>query len=211
MRSSNGRAPMLDLRNTPTRDLQLWSRPWAWSAATVSGSTQAPGLTPDNGWPEALSLTRNCTSANSPSRSIPSSANGLTSKCHRHTVTGELLAAPGVRQGDLARALLGGAVRQTPRLISATPTTSAQLGDFDDPVHRSLPSSVSIACRRTPCGSEPARDGVICLTPDTELTSSRAGSLPQGRWHPHLSAYGAGAGSGSLVTRSKPQSPEVLP
>ncbi|TDV53362.1 hypothetical protein EDF87_101446 [Pseudomonas helmanticensis] len=66
----------------------------------------------------------------------------------------------------------------------------------------SLPTTI-------PCGSEPAREGVICRT-----VQNRVGPIrEQARSHKALRcAYWlGGAGSGSLVTRSKPHKPEVLP
>ncbi|MNP36016.1 hypothetical protein D3C76_1293730 [compost metagenome] len=45
--------------------LSAFDRPdFAWSS-------QAPGVMPDSGWPELLSVMRNCTSANAPSVSGP--------------------------------------------------------------------------------------------------------------------------------------------
>ncbi|MNL15286.1 hypothetical protein D3C87_1362660 [compost metagenome] len=116
---------MLDFRNTPTLDLQLCSRPWAWSAAMVSGSSQAPGATPDSGWPEALSVIRKRTSANSPSRSTPLPASGFSSYA---TVTPSRTKVFLLQVFGTATSLsnTGCHARHTPSQISANPTSSAQ-------------------------------------------------------------------------------------
>ncbi len=71
----------------PDPRLAACSRPWAWSAATVSGSIQAPGATPASGWPDALSVTLKRTSANPPSRNTPSCSQRPHLEGHRHPVT----------------------------------------------------------------------------------------------------------------------------